>query len=196
MAEPERQPLDDVRDIEHARDARLVARVLDGDAEAYGELVAHHMRRAFSVAYRILEHREDAEDIVQDAFLRALERIGTLDPARPFRPWFFRIVVNRALNARRARAVRATSQIPEQAAAGTVSPEQATDNALLGERLRVALAALPDRQRTIVQLAELEDLTSAEIAVILELSPGTVRWHLHQARQALRQVLEPLKEGR
>jgi RNA polymerase sigma-70 factor, ECF subfamily len=180
---------------ESAQDALLVERVLRGDNEAYGGLVSRHMRRAFSIAYRLVEHKEDAEDIVQDSFLRALERIGTLDPARPFRPWFLRIVVNRALNARRARSVRATEQIPVGMASMTVSPVQAAENALLGERLRAALESLPERQRTIVQLADLEELNSSEIAEILDISAGTVRWHLHQARQELRNVLEPLREN-
>jgi RNA polymerase sigma-70 factor, ECF subfamily len=195
MAEPARQASDDALRIETARDRLLVERVLRGDAEAYGELVSHYMRRAFSVAYRILEHREDAEDVVQDAFLRALERIGSLDVERPFRAWFFRIVVNQALNLRRSRALRTTEPLPDSLATTALSPAAAAENALLGERLRAAVAALPERQRTIVQLAELEELNSNEIAEVLDVSPGTVRWHLHQARQTLRAVLEPLKEG-
>jgi RNA polymerase sigma-70 factor, ECF subfamily len=194
MAEPRRQPEKDVQGIDTARDALLVERVLGGDAEAYGELVARHMRRAFSIAWRILEHREDAEDVVQDAFLRALERIGTLDAARPFRPWFHRIVVNQALNFRRNRSVRATEPIHGELAATTSSPARDAENAALRGRLRHALDALPERQRTIVQLADLEGLNSTEIAEILEVSAGTVRWHLHQARQTLRDVLGPVRE--
>ncbi|CAN5705508.1 RNA polymerase sigma factor [soil metagenome] len=195
MAEPAGQPTDDAQSIESAQDRLLVERVLRGDAEAYGELVALHMRRAFSIAYRILEHREDAEDVVQDSFLRALGRIDTLDPARPFRAWFYRIVVNQALNLRRSRSVRATEPLPSDLHATTTSPARAAENSMLREHLQAAMAALPERQRTIVQLADLEELNSSEIAAILDVSAGTVRWHLHQARQTLREVLEPLKEG-
>lgn len=179
---------------ESLQDALLVGRVLEGDGEAYGELVGRHMRRAFSIAYRILEHREDAEDVVQDSFLRALEHIDTLERARPFRPWFYRIVVNRALNYRRGRSLRATDPLPPDLAGTTASPEQDADNAALRERLRRALDALPERQRIIVQLADLEDLTSGEIAEVLDIAAGTVRWHLHQAREALRKTLKPLKD--
>jgi RNA polymerase sigma-70 factor, ECF subfamily len=195
MAEPERQP-DDALRIETARDTLLVERVLRGDAEAYGELVARHMRRAFSIAWRILEHREDAEDVVQNAFVRALEGIGTLDRSRPFRPWFYRIVVNQALNFRRSRSVRATEPMHDEIAATTSSPERDTERAILRGRLRSALDDLPERQRTIVQLADLEGLNSSEIAEILDVSAGTVRWHLHQARQTLRELLAPLGEDR
>jgi RNA polymerase sigma-70 factor, ECF subfamily len=194
MAEPQRQAGEDAMRIEAERDALLVARVLAGDAEAYGELVARHMRRAFSIAWRILEHREDAEDVVQDAFIRALERLATLDPARPFRPWFHRIVVNAALNYRRGRSVRVTEPMPADVMATTTSPETYAANALLRGRLRAALDELPERQRTIVQLADLEGMTSSEIADVLDLSAGTVRWHLHQARHTLREALGALKE--
>src|SRR5690606_28715005 len=95
------------------QDARLVERVRHGDAEAYGEIVARHMQRAFSIAYRILEQREDAEDVVQDSFMRALDRLDQLGRGRPFRPWLLRIVVNQALNFRRARGIRTTAQLPD-----------------------------------------------------------------------------------
>jgi RNA polymerase sigma-70 factor, ECF subfamily len=196
MAEPQRQADDDAQRIEAARDALLVERVLRGDAEAYGELVARHMRRAFSIAWRILDHREDAEDVVQDAFLRALERIGTLDPRRPFRPWFYRIVMNQALNFRRSRSVRATQPMHDELVATTSSPEQDAEDALLRGRLRRALDQLPERQRMIVQLADLEALNSSEIAEMLDVPAGTVRWHLHQARQTLRTLMAPPEEAR
>jgi RNA polymerase sigma-70 factor (ECF subfamily) len=178
---------------EALQDALLVARVLDGDAEAYGSLVSKHMRRAFAVAYRILEHREDAEDVVQDAFVRALERIDQLD-RRPFRPWFLRVVVNQALNFRRGRGVRTTQQIPESTAGRDMLPDRATENADLRARLTAALDALPEKQRTIVQLSDLEGLRSAEIGRIMDLADGTVRWHLHEARKTLRAALALTRE--
>jgi RNA polymerase sigma-70 factor (ECF subfamily) len=177
-----------------ALDARRVGRVLRGDADAYGELVQRHMRRAFSVAYRILEQREDAEDVVQDSFIRALERLDRLDRARPFRPWLLRIVVNQALNYRRGRAVRATSDVPASAPARGPLPDRAAERSDLRSALYDALAALPEKQRTIVQLADIEGLSSAEIGIILDIADGTVRWHLHEARRTLRAALAPIRE--
>lgn len=179
---------------EAVQDARLVERVLRGDADAYGMLVSRHMRRAFSVAYRVLEHREDAEDVVQDSFIRALERIDQLDRSRPFRPWLLRIVVNRALNFRRARGVRSTSPIPEAATAAGPLPDRQAEGSELRHRLRVALDMLPEKQRTIVQLADLEGMKSADIGRIMDLADGTVRWHLHEARKALRSALASIRE--
>lgn len=181
---------------EAVQDALQLERVLRGDADAYGQLVSRHMRRAFAVAYRILQHREDAEDVVQDSFIRALERIDQLERGRPFRPWLLRIVVNRALNFRRGRTLRLTDPIPETAAATGAAPDLSAERADLRAHLSRALAALPEKQRTIVQLADLENLTSAEIGEIMELSDGTVRWHLHEARKTLRRALATVREDR
>jgi RNA polymerase sigma-70 factor, ECF subfamily len=190
MVPPPRQQAGAESGIDIAQDTLLVARVLRGDAEAYGELVGRHMRRAFAIAYRIVEHREDAEDVVQDAFLRALERIDSLDTRRPFHPWLYRIVVNQALNYRRSRSRRATETMPDAVAATGPTPEDDAAAAALRRRLRSALATLPERQRTMIQLADLEGFNSTEIAGILDLAPGTVRWHLHTARRTLRKALE------
>jgi RNA polymerase sigma-70 factor, ECF subfamily len=197
MALPVHSGADDPAQLaaqEAMQDALLVERVLRGDAEAYGELVTRHMRRAFAIAYRVLGHREDAEDVVQDAFIRALERLDTHDRKRPFRAWLYRIVVNQALNHRRARTLRMTEEVPADARSMTPSPEQDTERSRLRERLEAAMGVLTEKQRTIVQLADLEEFTSAEIAEVLDMADGTVRWHLHQARRALRQALGPLKE--
>lgn len=183
------RPDDAARD--HAHDAALVERTLRGDADAYGELVARHMRRAFAIAFRILQHREDAEDTVQDAFIRALERIDALDTSRPFGPWLYRIVLNKALNSRRARSVRTTDEIPADAVSMTTSPATDADRSALRHRLSTALATLSEKQRTIVQLADIEEFTSGEIADMLGIADGTVRWHLHQARRTLRLLLDP-----
>lgn len=181
--------------VEAADDRFLVARVRRGDMEAYGELVQRYMRRAFSIAYSILRHREDAEDAVQEAFIRTLERLDRMDEGRPFRPWFYRIVVNRAISFRRARSVRATSPVHEELCAGGAPPDRAVEQRELRERLLQAVDTLPERQRTIVLLADVEELNSGEIAEILEIPSGTVRYHLHLGRRALREMLATTDEG-
>jgi RNA polymerase sigma-70 factor, ECF subfamily len=176
--------------LDEADDSVLVERVRGGDTRAFDVLVTRHMRRAFNVAYRVLGHREDAEDLVQDAFVAALENIDTFDTSRAFGPWFYRIVVNRGLNARKARSIRKTEELPLEAASPGTLPDRAAERAELQARLRAALDALPEKQRTAIQLFELEGFSGAEIAEILEIPAGTVRWHLHQAKQALRGALE------
>jgi RNA polymerase sigma-70 factor, ECF subfamily len=148
------------------------------------------MRRAFSIAYRLLGHREDAEDLVQDAFLQALERIDSFDTSRSFGPWFYRILVNRGLNQRKARSVRQAELLPLDLASGDPLPDRAAEQTELRARLRAALDELPEKQRVAVQLFEIEGFSGSEIAEILGIPAGTVRYHLHQARHTLRDALE------
>lgn len=179
------------RVVDAPSDEALAERVRLGEPGAFDQLVERHMRRAFAVAYRLLGQREDAEDLVQDAFLAVLEKIGSYQAGRPFAPWFYRILVNRGLNSRKSRSLRRTEAIPLDASAAGLSPLRETEQGELRERLAAALETLPPRQRAVVELFELEGFTSVEIAEIMSLSDGTVRWHLHQARQALRTVLAP-----
>jgi RNA polymerase sigma-70 factor (ECF subfamily) len=167
----------------------LVERVRRGEPAAFDSLVSRYMRRAFAVSYRLLGNREDAEDLVQETFLTVLRKIDSFERGRAFSPWFFRVLVNRGLNARKARALRTADELPEDAASAGASPERAAERAELRGRLRAAMDGLPERQRVIVELFELEGFAGAEIAEILEISDGTVRWHLHEARKTLRQAL-------
>ena len=171
--------------------ADLVARVKRGDTAAYDVLVRRYLERAYRSAYRVVQQREDAEDLVQDTFLRALEKIELCEPGRPFGPWFFRILMTQGMNARRRRKVRDMDALTDEEPSMASSP---ADDAVRSEdqrRVRTALAELPKQQRLIVQLADLEGFSSQEIAAMLSLAAGTVRWHLHHARATLRAMLAP-----
>ena len=174
----------------------LVARVQRGDRDAFDELARRYARRAFAVAYRILRDRHDAEDLVQDAFIAALDGMRSFDPARPFAPWFFKIVVNRSLNAANARSTRERYVTVihlwnNDAVAANADPAERSE---IRTRFRTAIEALPRHQRLIVELSDIDGRSSAEIGEMLELPRGTVRWHLHQARQSLRVTLATLLE--
>ena len=173
-------------------EAALVRQVRSGDGGAFDALVRRYLRRAYAIAYRLLGHREDAEDLVQEAFMTALDRIETFDVERPFGPWFFRILTNHGLNARKSRALRQTEMIPETIDDECASPEVDAERAEIREQLRVALDGLPERQRFIVQMVDVEGVQAAEVAEMMDLSPGTVRWYLHQARATLRSELAVL----
>lgn len=172
----------------------LVARVRAGEASAFDELARLHLGRVFAIVYRVLGQREDAEDVTQEVFLAVLEKIDTYDPRRPFAPWIHRIAMNRAINARKARGLRRTDEIPESAAAPGDEPDVAAAKAEERERLARAMLELPERQRLIVRLFDLEGFSSVEIGSMLGMADGTVRWHLHQARERLRRVLAPTEE--
>ena len=181
----------DAGPVDELSDTQLARRVQTGDVAAFDALVVRHSQRAFGVAMRLLNQREDAEDLVQDAFLAALEKIDSFDVQREFAPWFYRILVNRCLNARKSRARRSTVEVPGDTASSTASPLMETERSELRTHLMRALQLLPERQRTIVNLFDVEGFTSPEVAAVLGISDGTVRWHLHQARRVLREALEP-----
>lgn len=184
---------------EHAPDAEeamAIARVLDGEPAAFELLVRRYLRPAFTIAHRLLGRREDAEDVVQEAFLAALTNLDSFDRSRRFGPWFYRIVWTRGLNLRKAQSRRRTESLevvePATAAPGPAAEaEQASLKAAVSE----ALGRLPQKQRVVVQLFDLDGFSGAEIAEMLGLSPGTVRWYLHQGRRALRELLAPLREA-
>ena len=172
-------------------DAVLAARVQAGDRSAYDELVRRHMRQAFAIAYRIVRNQQDAEDTVQDAFIAALVAIRSFDTARPFAPWISRIVARMALNALEKRRVRNSDSLTPDLSDGRATPYDDTARTQIATRVRAALTRLPPRQRTIVELVELQEYTAVEAAHMLGITPATARWHLHEARNTLRTLLAP-----
>jgi RNA polymerase sigma-70 factor (ECF subfamily) len=176
------------------RDAALVERVRAGDSTAFDALVQAYMRQAFQLAYRVVGHREDAEDLVQEAFLAAYQYLDSYDATRPFGPWLMRIVLNRGSNLRRSRARRETE--PEtDAVSPAPSALDESERTEAREQLSRAMDMLSERQRMIVTLFDVDGLTSTEIGELIDLSPGTVRWHLHEARRTLRGALSRFFRG-
>lgn len=167
----------------------LVARVQRGDTDAYGVLVHRHLPRALRVAWRIVRHKDDAEDVVQDAFLRALERIDQCEADRPFGPWFVRIVATTAINRQRSAKRRDTEELSDTAVSDTVGPADAASGNLLRAEVVAALARLPAMQRQLMELVTFEEFTPTEAAQLLGIPAGTARWYLHEARKTLRTQL-------
>ncbi len=188
------RPIDATCDAPRVAGERAEAELIDaakrGDANAFEALVRLHMHRAFAVAYRLLGQRQDAEDVVQDAFLAALGKLDTFERGRPFGPWLLRVVANRGINVRKGLELRRTEPIPEDTTSRSASPFEAAAHSELRDQLRRALARLPEQQRWIVELFELDGFTGPEIGEMLDMAEGTVRWHLHQARQTLRAALD------
>lgn len=177
-------------------EAAAIVRVQQGETEQFELLVRRYMRGAFAVAFRLLGHRQDAEDVVQEALLAALANIRTFDTARRFGPWLYRIVVTRGLNFRKSRARRQTESLDrDQFASREPGPVAGAERAALKEAVQAALARLPERQRMVVQLFELDGFSGAEIGAMLGIPAGTVRWHLHEARRSLREMLAQFEES-
>lgn len=179
--------------VDGGDDTTLIQRVQQGESDAFDQLVRRHMRRAYAVAYRVVQHREDAEDLVQEGFMAALRNIDRFELGRPFAPWLHRIIVNRALSARRSRAFQLTDALPEQRAAAGTSPLTLALRGEVMERFRATLADLPERQRLVIQLHDVDGFSADEIGEQLGVAAGTVRWYIHQARRVLREAMAPLR---
>ena len=177
--EPSRRGLDE---------AELVRAVQDGDRAAFGRLVERYVDEAHAVAASIVRNRSDAEDAVQDAFIRALERIDHLSAGSPFGPWFYRVLRSTCLNLLRREKLRTHEEIPIGASGGS-NPERETTRRMRRERILEALGELPEMQRTAVTLFDLEGYSHREIAGILGIAEGTSRAHLHHGRKALEALL-------
>ncbi len=171
-------------------DSRLVARALAGEARAFEELVRRHLRSAHAVALGVLGNPADAEDVCQDAFLVALERLEECRDPKRFAAWLMRIVRNRALNFRESRSRRQAEPLERAAeAAGGEDPGREAERSELRERLLAALAELPESQREVVLLHDLEGWRHREIAQLLGTSEGAVRVRLFEGRRRLRTAL-------
>jgi RNA polymerase sigma-70 factor, ECF subfamily len=169
---------------------QLLLRVQAGEVEAFDLLVQRYLPKARVIARRLMQNPDDADDLVQDAFLRALERIATFDVSRAFEPWFNRLLVNLGLDWQRKRSVRRTESYDPDMFAGGSRPDREVERSELRSSLQHALEQLPDRQRLIVTLFEVDGHSTEEVASMLKVSQVTVRWHLHQARKALREMLK------
>ena len=172
-------------------DGELVRRARAGDERAFGELVDRYARSAYAVALSVTKRHEDAEDAVQESFLVALERLDECRNPERFVGWLTTIVRNRARNLIRRESIRRTEEVPEGASTDRPAPDEATERRELRGMLEDALAELPEVQREIVLLHDLEGWKHREIADRLEMPSGTVRSHLHYARKALREILGP-----
>ncbi len=168
----------------------LVLAAQRGEQAAFSELVRRHQRRAYAVARAIVINHEDAEDAVQEAFLHAYRAIDRFLPDQAFGAWLHRIVANAALDVTRRRKVRDADELPETVASPFRDPAEKGE---LRARLTAALNTLPERQRAVIVLHDVEGYKHAEIGKMLDIPEGTARSDLHYARSQLRQVLGALR---
>lgn len=162
----------------------------EGNRDAFAGLVRLHQRRAYLVARAIVTVHEDAEDAVQEGFVRAWQAIERFDPNQGFGAWVNRIVANAALDITRRRKVRSTEELNDALQSPFRDPAQ---DAELKSRLAEALAQLPERARSVIVLHDIEGFTHVEIGEMLGIPGGTARSDLHHARQKLRALLKDLR---
>jgi RNA polymerase sigma-70 factor, ECF subfamily len=176
-------------------DAELVASVRRGSRSAAGRLAERYLRPCRAVALSIVHEVPGAEDVTQDAFVYAIERIDECREPSRFGAWLFQIVRHRSLNyLRDSKASRSVPVEDQPLPSRDPLPDREAEHSEIRERLLAALAQLPEDRGTVLLLHDLEGWTHGEIAERLDLPPGTVRSHLHYARKKLRELLGELKE--
>ena len=190
MMAPIRLPSPEARDAPRRGAAprrgerRVIRAAQEGSREGLEELFRCHWSRAHRAAYLIVHDASAAEDIAQEAFLAAVRTLDRFDRRRPFGPWLHRIVVNRAIDWARARALRREASDQLLPELEDPAPEPAPSAGGMDE-LRAALAALSPEQRAVVVLRHLLDYTPGEIGRLLELPRGTVNSRLRRGLDAL-----------
>jgi RNA polymerase sigma-70 factor (ECF subfamily) len=179
-------------------DAELVARARAGDHQAYGQLVRRHQRSALRVAYAICGSTTEAEDVAQEAFVKAYRALGTYRAESGWRPWLLRIVANESKNRVRAdvRRRRTASRHNVLAADVPADPQDLAVDRITNEVVVRALASLPDVHRDVLACRFVAGLSEAETAAVLDVAGGTVKSRQSRALAQLRAALqEELADG-
>ena len=189
--------------------AHQAAGELEDARERYTELVGRHQRRAARIAYHYLRDSAEADEAVQDAFVKAYQHLASFREELPFDVWFTRILINGCLDRIKARTRRERWLVPmsaraavpggdgataerdmtERVAAGGQSPEQALLGRERRQQIATALSTLPERQRSVFVLSHVEGRTSREVSALTGLNESTVRVHLFRAIRKLRALL-------
>lgn len=169
-----------------------IERVKAGDPQSFDFLVQRYMRKALSIAWGIVRDRAEAEDITQDALVKAYRNIRSMRTSEAFAPWLFRIVTNLALDRLRSMKRRPTDALPESLHAKERA--DATPSEAMAARIDRAIEALPEKQRLAARLYLVEELSHAEIATILDMKEVSVRANLSHARRKLQEELRDVYE--
>jgi len=190
-------------------DKELIARVLAGDEASYGTLVTRYRDYVYTIAVRIVGSEEDAEDVAQEAFVRAYRALPRFRGDSKFSSWLYRIATNRALTHLKKRRRRADTvdvesgshveaAVVDDGRSEVVSPELRVRNEEFRRAVRAAVRELPEQYRVVVTLFYLEERSYKEVAATLGIPMGTLKTHLHRARALLRDILTKhhLESGR
>lgn len=183
--------------------AGIVARARQGDEDAFRVLVEQHSRSVFRLAYRMTGNEQDAEDVVQESFLRAYRQLGRFESRANFGTWIYRIAANCSVDVMRARQARhdrptaegldAAAEMPSP---GEPGPERLAESAEIDRRVQAALVALSPLERAAFTLRHCEGRSIAEICRILGLRGSAAKHSVFRAVRKLRAALAPLREPR
>jgi RNA polymerase sigma-70 factor (ECF subfamily) len=174
--------------MKEASDRTLVLRTRRGEVEAFGDLVRRYQTSVFNVCYRLLGERRESEDMAQEAFIRAYQKLDTFNEERPFGPWIRRVAANLCLNHLRRYTPPSMPLDDERDSAlqaQGVDPETRRTRAERAEDLYAEIHRLPYHYRAVIELRHFHELTYAEISSVLEIPLSDVKSHLFRARKLL-----------
>ena len=176
-----------------------IKQIKNGDQNAFAEIVELYKDKVFQLSYRMLGNRHEAEDIAQEAFLRAYVNIHSYDTNRKFSTWLYRIATNLSIDRIRKKKpdfyldaeVVGTEGLTmySQVAADVALPEDEVESLELQTMIQTEILKLPDKYRSVIVLKYIEEMSLKEISEILDLPVGTVKTRIHRGREALRNQL-------
>ncbi len=183
-------------------DAAAIARAKAGDRDGFRLLVERHSRSVFRLAYRLTGNEQDAEDVVQESFLRAYQQLRNFESRASFGTWLYRIAANYSLDLIRSRKRRQQHQAPAHDGeaefdamlaipASDPQPDRMAYSGQLGERISVALDALTEQERAAFVMRHFEGFSIEEIGASLGLGASAAKHSIFRAVQKLRKALEP-----
>jgi len=183
--------LPDATPVADATDDELVSRARAGDVGAFGVLVGRYQQAALRTAFAVGGSESEAEDVTQEAFVKAFRALPGFHEGAPLRPWLMRIVANEARNRRRSggRRQRLTTRAAEMTPTVSRSAEDAALGSVTASQLRAALTLISDRDRAVIGLRYFAGLSEAETALALGVPSGTVKSRLSRALDHLRAAL-------
>ena len=179
--------------------ATVLARARQGDSEAFRSLVERHSRRAFQLAFRITGNEQDAEDVVQESFIRAYRQLGRFEARAHFGTWLHRIVANCSVDlirTRRGRYDHASTEAldaADQPESGAPNPERLAASAQIQQTVAAAMSELSPLERAAFTLRHYEGRSIAEIGKTLGLGTSATKHSVFRAVRKLRAALEPLR---
>jgi RNA polymerase sigma-70 factor (ECF subfamily) len=176
-----------------ANEQQLISQAKQGSHEAYRILVERHMKQAYNVAYGFVNDHASAEDVAQEAFVRAYRSLPSFRGESEFATWLYRIVTNLSLNRVKRRKVLAAREVPLADAEHLLSAEDDQGQSDVRAHIEKALHELPTLQRAVVILRHVDGLSTKQVSTILQCSEGTVKTHLFRGLKKLRGKLEYLK---
>ncbi|KAF0141514.1 MAG: RNA polymerase sigma-70 factor ECF subfamily [Stygiobacter sp.] len=170
---------------------RLIKNAVEGDLSAFEAILKNHQYYAYTVAFRVLTNDDDAKDVVQESFVRIWKHLGSYSKKAKFTTWIYKIVINLCYDKLRARKTEneRLETIDDGFVSGLDNPEKQLTNKEQAEIIKHVSNGLPEKQRMVFVLRDLEELTTDEVSQIMDISIESVKTNLSIARKTIRTKL-------